>query len=48
VKTLKRSYLPDEIPFPKQRRRLPIILSQEEVARLIDSAARSAMGACDA
>jgi integrase/recombinase XerD len=39
VKTLKRSYLPDEIPFPKQRRRLPIILSQEEVTRLIDSAA---------
>jgi site-specific recombinase XerD len=39
VKALKRSYLPDEIPFPKQRRRLPIILSQEEVTRLIDSAA---------
>jgi integrase/recombinase XerD len=39
VKTLKRSYLPDEIPFPKQRRRLPIIFSQEEVARLIDFAA---------
>jgi len=39
VKTLKRSYLPDEIPFPKQRRRLPIILSQQEVARLIDCAA---------
>ncbi len=39
VKTLKRSYLPDEIPFPKQRRRLPIILSQEEVTRLIDFAA---------
>jgi integrase/recombinase XerD len=39
VKTLKRSYLPDEIPFPKQRRRLPIILGQEEVTRLIDFAA---------
>ena len=39
MKTLKRSYLPDEIPFPKQRRRLPIILSQEEVTRLIDWAA---------
>ena len=39
VKTLKRSYLPDEIPFPKQRRRLPIILSQEEVTRLVDCAA---------
>jgi integrase/recombinase XerD len=39
VKTLKRPYLPDEIPFLKQRGRLPIILSQEEVTRLIDCAA---------
>src|SRR5260370_7753024 len=39
VKTLKRPYLPDEIPFPKQRGRLPIMLSQEEVTRLIDCAA---------
>ena len=38
VKTLRRPYLPDAIPFPKQHKRLPTVLSQEEVARLIDSA----------
>ncbi len=31
-------YLPDEIPFPKCPRKLPTVLSPEEVARLIDSA----------
>ena len=35
VKTLTATYLPDHIPFPKRQRRLPTILSQEEVARLI-------------
>jgi integrase/recombinase XerD len=38
VKTLGRAYLPDQIPFPKCRKRLPTVLSQEEVTRLIDSA----------
>jgi integrase len=38
VKTLKRAYLHDQIPFPKRQRPLPTVLSQEEVARLIDSA----------
>jgi integrase len=38
VKTLRRPYLPDHIPFPKRPRRLPTVLSQDEVARLIDSA----------
>ena len=38
VKTLKRSYLLEDIPFPKVPRRLPMILSTEEVARLIDGA----------
>jgi integrase/recombinase XerD len=38
VKTLGRSYLPDQIPFPKCHKRLPTVLSQEEVTRLIDSA----------
>ena len=38
VKTLRRPYLPDQIPFPKRARRLPIVLSPEEVALLIDSA----------
>jgi len=37
VKTLRRPYLPDHIPFPKQHRRLPTVLSQEEVQRLIES-----------
>jgi integrase/recombinase XerD len=37
VKTLRRPYLPDAIPFPKCPKRLPTVLSQEEVTRLIDS-----------
>jgi len=38
VKTLHRHFLAEHIPFPKQRRRLPAVLSREEVAKLIDSA----------
>ena len=38
VKTLRRRFLAEHIPFPKQPRRLPTVLSPEEVARLIDSA----------
>jgi site-specific recombinase XerD len=38
VKTLRRPYLPDQIPFPKRARRLPTVLSTEEVALPIDSA----------
>lgn len=38
VKTLKRRYLLDDTPYPKAPRRLPQILSIEEVARLIDAA----------
>jgi integrase/recombinase XerD len=38
VKTLKRPYIHDQIPFPKRQKPLPTVLSQEEVARLIDSA----------
>ena len=38
VKTLRRPYLSDHIPFPKRQRRMPTVLSQEEVARLIASA----------
>ena len=37
VKTLRRPYLPDALPFPKLSRRLPTVLSQEEIARLIDA-----------
>ena len=38
VKTLKRRYLLDEIPRPKRARKLPVILSPEEVTQLIDAA----------
>jgi integrase/recombinase XerD len=38
VKTLKRPYLLEDLPFPKVPRRLPVILTTEEVARLIDGA----------
>jgi hypothetical protein len=37
VKTLGRSHLPDQIPFPKCHKRLPAVLSQEDVTRLIAS-----------
>jgi integrase/recombinase XerD len=38
ARTLKRPYLRDDFPYPKSPKRLPAVLSQEEVARLIDSA----------
>ena len=38
VKTLRRNFLTEHIPFPKSPRRLPIVLSPEEVTRLIDAA----------
>jgi integrase/recombinase XerD len=38
VKTLRRPYLAEHIPFPKRPRQLPVVLSPEEVQRLIDSA----------
>lgn len=38
VKTLKRPYLREHIPFPKRPRSLPTVLSPEEVERLIASA----------
>jgi len=38
VKTLKRHYLLDSIPLPKEPRKLPIILSPGEVTTLIESA----------
>jgi hypothetical protein len=37
VKTLKRRYLLDYTPYPKAARRLPQILSDDEVAWLIDA-----------
>ncbi len=38
TKTLKRSWNIEETPYPKRRTQLPVILSQDEVARLIDAA----------
>ena len=37
VKTLRRHFLTEHIPYPKSPRRLPIVLSLEEVTRLINS-----------
>jgi integrase/recombinase XerD len=37
-KTLKRHYPVEEVPYPRAPRKLPIILTQEEAVRLIDSA----------
>jgi site-specific recombinase XerD len=38
TKTLKKSWSIAETPYPKRAQRLPAILSQEEVAQLIDAA----------
>jgi integrase/recombinase XerD len=38
VKTLRLHFLTEHIPFPKSPRRLPIVLSLEEVTRLIHAA----------
>ena len=38
VKTLKRAYGLDDLPYPKAPRRLPTVLTLEEVTRLIDAA----------
>jgi integrase/recombinase XerD len=39
VKTLRRPYQREDLPSPKRPKRLPTVLSQEEVARLIGAAA---------
>src|SRR3989449_10747288 len=38
VKTLKRHQFREFLPYPKDRRRLPTVLSLEEVSRLINAA----------
>ena len=38
VKTLKRRDMKQDLPYPKHQKRLPTVLSQEEVSRLINSA----------
>jgi integrase/recombinase XerD len=40
-KTLKRAWSIADTPYPKGARRLPAILSQEEVAQLIQAAGTS-------
>ena len=39
VKTLKQHFLLEDLPMPKRSRRLPEILSPEEMTRLIDASA---------
>jgi len=41
IQTLKRPWSIADTPYPKKRHRLPTILSQEEVAQLIDAAPTS-------
>ena len=38
VKTLKRHEMREHLPFPKIPRNLPVVMSQEEVAKVIDNA----------
>jgi integrase/recombinase XerD len=38
VRTLKRHEFREDLPYPKDRRRLPTVLSLEEVSRLINAA----------
>ena len=38
VKTLQRAYSLNDLPYPKAPRRLPTVLTREEVTRLIDAA----------
>jgi integrase/recombinase XerD len=42
AQTLKRPYLRQDFPYPKVPRRLPVVLSQDEVAKLIDAASNLA------
>ena len=38
IKTLRKAWSVEETPYPKKRLHLPVILSQDEVSRLIESA----------
>lgn len=38
VRVLKRREMKEDLPYPKRAKRLPVVLSREEVGRLIDSA----------
>ena len=39
IKVLKRRDMKEDLPYPKRLERLPVVLSQDEVARLIDCGA---------
>jgi site-specific recombinase XerD len=41
--TLGRSGVVDQMPFVREPRRLPVVLSPEEVARLLDAAQSSSL-----
>jgi integrase/recombinase XerD len=38
MKVLKRRDMKDDLPYPKRLKQLPVVLSQEEVSRVIDCA----------
>jgi integrase/recombinase XerD len=38
VRVLKRRDMKEDLPYPKRHKKLPVVLSPEEVGRLIDSA----------
>jgi len=38
IKVLKRQDMKEDLPYPKRLKRLPVVLSQEEVSRLMDCA----------
>jgi len=46
AKTLKRAFLLEDIPFPRDEQRLPLILSQEEVARILSAPQHLKSRAC--
>ena len=46
AKTLKRAFLLQDIPFPRKEQRLPLILSQEEVARILTAPRTSKVAPC--
>jgi integrase/recombinase XerD len=46
IQVLKRGWSVAETPYPKKVLRLPQVLSQQEVARLIDAAETPFLGSC--
>jgi integrase/recombinase XerD len=40
ARTLKRAFMLQDIPFPRKEQRLPLILSQEEVAKILTAPPR--------